>query len=111
MESIRNFVSSFCRRSRHKSYPDQLIITFRVSGTDHTGYCSGQDGGEDIEPYEEIITLPNSRKFTYVDLVNKTFDLSELDFYQKGCSTTGSGYCENIGLQYTCIKVRVPIEN
>ncbi len=85
------------------SYPRFLRITWRVSGTDHDGYCSGQDGGYDIEPYEETEIIENVDKGIALD------DLAQFDFFEGGCtSTSGSGCCKNIGRHWKTISV-VPV--
>lgn len=78
----------------------EYTIKFKVIGSDHFGYCSGNDADEgDGVTIEEFKT----RKITKYELVT---DASSFDFHKNGCtSEEGSGYCKGFGRQFVTFKI------
>lgn len=86
-----------------------IIIKYRVTGTDHSGYCSDAEGSP-IDP--EIIY---EEKYISSDVpVDKHGFLTQtnmLNYYNNGCRTDGSGYCTGCQQYYNAIWARVVDEH
>ena len=68
-------------------------VLFKVSGTDHCGYCSGQEGDE-IRPYYEFKNIKKQLPITNIE------DFTDMSM---GCTAGGSGYCSGCEQTYTPI--------
>jgi hypothetical protein len=76
----------------------KYTVRFRVTGTDHDGYCTDAEG----EPIQERL---HEEKVT---LNFKAFKLSEFDYVNDGCTpstTHGSGYCSGCSQTYKAIEI------
>lgn len=94
----------------HYCYPKSLYITYRVTGTDHCGYCSGAEG-DDIEPYETSECCLNENYIPYsqfdMDGYFISDNLEKFNYTNWGCTSGGSGYCENCQQEYQAISVEL----
>ena len=69
-------------------------VLFLVVGTDHHGYCSGAE----IEDVNE----------DQMRVMKKDYDvksLKDFNFFERGCSTGGSGYCGTEGRNFYAQKI------
>jgi len=92
------------------TYPNSVYVTYRVTGTDHDGWCSGAEG-DDIEPYETSEGTLNEHYVPYsrfdMDGYLNPNDLHMFDYENPGCTSGGSGYCENCQQTYEAISVEL----
>lgn len=85
----------------------KIRVTFRVTGFDHTGYCSDADVTE-IEPYVTEITQACEWPMHDFNPTTREYqgqDLDTLDFVATGCTSGGgSGYCQGCEQYWTALK-------
>jgi hypothetical protein len=104
-------------------YPNVITITYKSTGYDHDGYCSGEEVCSDSEEPEVKIfkkTENNIHKIPFVAFYNGVIDkekkgrryLREYAENNSGCtSKTGSGYCKGFYQKVRAIKIEICNEN
>lgn len=90
-EILRDITTNF---QPYKDIQNDHWVMYRVTGTDHGGYCSGAEG-DDIEPYVII-----EYKYGNENKIDDNFSYSS-----PGCTTNGSGYCHGCEQEYEAIAV------
>lgn len=82
-------------------------ISFWVTGTDHSGYCSGNEG-EEIEPYSltKFVKVDRAKDSVVCDSKGNISveSLNLFSDYHSGCTSGGSGYCNGCKQNRQAIK-------
>ena len=88
----------------------EVVIKFKITGNDHDGYCSGNEGYE-LNDIEERVVRCEGNKLT-VEYKNNSFILMcdnkvvETSWIDKGCSSEyGSRCCNDMYKEYTPIEI------
>jgi hypothetical protein len=77
---------------------NQYSIKYHVTGTDHSGYCSGEEANNNNVNFYTII----------IKTINDPIpELWKLDHYIGGCTSNGSSYCHGFGQIYKAISIEL----
>ncbi len=82
----------------------KYLVKFDVTGNDHHGWCSGADAdSSDDDEYrhtEYSVIVSDKLHETNYNFV-KNYRI--FTYYNRGCTSEGSGYCNGFGQKHTAI--------
>jgi len=91
-------------------FKNLYLIKYRVTGSDHDGYCSGaeQIGDDpDFEHYKYVWTINKNLSDDDIDINKFVINKDIFNNNNTGCTSDGSGYCVGYYQQYTTIWARL----